>query len=571
MGEDRPRPMPLPVEARPAARWLDVGRVLWSELGRAGRFALAGLVAAVLVTVSLGSFLPAEIRRNLVAAEGRGLVVAVEAIEAELPPLAGRSSLTPTERAAVDGLVRRSLLGGDRVRVKLWSLDGVVLYSDEPSLIGRRFVEALERIDAARTDLVYADVTELDEAEHTSETGFPRLVEYYVAVREPATRGVVAVVEAYEDVRFLAKAVGSIEFVIWTSIAAAVGLLVTFLVVLMVVTLRSLHRERSQAAAHAQDLEILVATAESLATSLDPAGLTTAVTDRVSTVLELSRFEIVAPEDAGDGELIGELSDGAWLVVERPGRPLSPTERATLRAAARLLDAVRSNAQLYADVREAARDPGGLAGQLERVRDDERRRLVRDLHDSVAGELVRALYAVRRLEAAGTQLNIDLRQGLADLHQRVESAGDLLRGFMGRTSSMPEEGARLSEVLDVLLDSMQRETGIRIERRYLGDLATVPGEVRLTSLRIVNEALLNVQQHAAADLVQISVRRIADALMLTVDDNGRGWSRERLPGRGHGLGLGYVRERVAQLGGTVRVGRSRLGGARLAIRLPLGP
>lgn len=552
-----------------SGRWVDVARTLWSELGRTGRFALAGLLAALAVTLSLGSFLPAEIRRSLVAAEARGLLVAVEAIEDELPALRGRSELTPAEQASVDDLVRRSLLGGDRVRVKLWTLDGTVLYSDEPSLVGRRFDDALERIDAARRDRLYADVTDLGEAEHASEAEFPLLVEYYVGVRDLASRDPVAVIEVYEDVSFLAKAVGSIEVAIWISIAVAIALLVTFLVALMVVTLRSLHRERAEAVAHARDLEILAATADSLASSLDPARLTAAVSDRVSGGLGLSRFEIVEPERADGGELVAELADGSWLVVERPGRPISPGELAILRSASRLLDTARSNAQLFADVREAALDPGDVTGRLDRVRSDERRRLVRDLHDSLAGELVRALYAVRRLEAGGTQLDADLRQGLEDLGRLVESSEALLREFMGQGTPALEDSGSLAEMLDALAESMQRETGLRIQRRYVGDVARVPGEVQLTMLRVVNEALLNVQQHAAAGLVRITLRRDGDSLLLTVDDDGSGWPREPITRQGHGLGLGYVRERVAQLGGSVRTGRSRLGGARLAVRLPL--
>lgn len=555
----------------PVARRLDVVRALWTELGRLGRFALAGLLAALAVTLFLGSFLPAEVRRSLVAAEARGLIVGVESIEDELPPLDGRSALTPRELASVDALVRRSLLGGDRVRVKLWALDGTVLYSDETSLIGRRFEDALSRVGVAQRDGVYADVTDLGEAEHVSEGQFPRLVEYYVAVHDPATGRAVAVIESYEDVQFLGQAVGSIELVVWISIAIAVALLVLFLVVLMAVTLRSLQRERSEAVAHARDLDLVAATADSLALSLDPSRITAAVAERVSAAFGLSRFEIAAPEQAADGELVAELTDGSWLLVERPGRPLTHRELATLRSAARLLDAARSNAQLLADVREAALDTDDLAERLDRVRDDERRRLVLDLHDSLAGELVRALYAVRRLEAGGSQLDADLRHGLEDLRRLVESSEGLLRSFMGQGSPSTEEDGSLSDMLDALVASAQRETGLRIQRRFSGDLSAVPGEVQLTMLRVVNEALLNVQQHASAELVRITVRRAAGVLLLTVDDDGHGWPKAPAPRHGHGFGLGALRDRVAQLGGSVRTGRSRLGGARLAVRLPLEP
>lgn len=118
---------------------------IWGALPPPGRVALLGVLASAVVAIALGVYIPLEIRRHLLDAEGRGLEAAVAALQPSLPRLDG-GPIDPVELDRLDRLIDRTLLDSDHVRAKLWSLDGVVLYSDEHALIGQSFPDVRPRL-----------------------------------------------------------------------------------------------------------------------------------------------------------------------------------------------------------------------------------------------------------------------------------------------------------------------------------------------------------------------------------------------------------------------------------------
>ena len=94
-------------------------------------------------------------------------------------------------------------------------------------------------------------------------------------------------------------------------------------------------------------------------------------------------------------------------------------------------------------------------------------------------------------------------------------------------------------------------------------------QVEATIYRIVQEALTNVVRHAHAHACRVQLQRQADTVLLTIEDDGRGFDdgndRRKEP---RGLGLIGLRERVAHLRGSVTLSRSTEGGVRLSVDLP---
>lgn len=101
----------------------------------------------------------------------------------------------PVALRALDEAVRSRMRDGSVIRVKVWSFDGRVLYSDQPELIGRRYQLAAEDRALAGTDRVTAEISELDRAEHEYEQGAERLVEVYLSLS--GTDGEPVLFEAY--------------------------------------------------------------------------------------------------------------------------------------------------------------------------------------------------------------------------------------------------------------------------------------------------------------------------------------------------------------------------------------
>jgi signal transduction histidine kinase len=101
----------------------------------------------------------------------------------------------------------------------------------------------------------------------------------------------------------------------------------------------------------------------------------------------------------------------------------------------------------------------------------------------------------------------------------------------------------------------------------------VSPEVEAGAYRILQEALTNVAKHAGATSCEVSLERRDDRLVVVVDDNGRGFDpaaadRSSTP---HGLGLIGIRERAAQLQGTLRLESTPTKGTRLTVELPARP
>jgi signal transduction histidine kinase len=131
----------------------------------------------------------------------------------------------------------------------------------------------------------------------------------------------------------------------------------------------------------------------------------------------------------------------------------------------------------------------------------------------------------------------------------------------------------LPDTLNWYLRGFSKRTGIRGELIHQRMEERLAPEVEVCGYRIVQEALTNVARHAQASLCRLYLQRLPYTLLITVEDNGRGFDPRRLetanPRRG--LGLVGIRERASGLGGTFRLESSPGRGTRLSVELPVLP
>lgn len=250
------------------------------------------------------------------------------------------------------------------------------------------------------------------------------------------------------------------------------------------------------------------------------------------------------------GDRVGELVIGL-----RPGeRRLSRADRAVLE----LLAAPLSVAVHAVD----------LAGQLQRsreaivlAREEERRRLRRDLHDGLGPVLAGVTY---KADAAGNLLHRDperTRQLLAELRAETAHAIDDIRRLVYdlRPPALDELG----------LAGAIRQRATQLDRAGLEvhvdtpELPPLPAAVEAAAYRIAVEALANAVRHAGAARIDVRVHA-NERLHIEVRDDGpatrRNWT--------HGVGLRSMLERAAELGGTCTAGPGPTGG-RVVATLPL--
>jgi signal transduction histidine kinase len=198
----------------------------------------------------------------------------------------------------------------------------------------------------------------------------------------------------------------------------------------------------------------------------------------------------------------------------------------------------------------------------------DRVRIARDVHDVVghalAGIALQARAGLRlvrrdadRTETALGEIDALATRALAETREAV----GLIRGDGEGAQLRPQP--RLDD-LDELVARLQDDE-LRVELRREGDATGVPGVLQASAYRIVQEALSNVVKHARPATAVVTVAVADDALRLEVRDDGR-----RAPaddGRGHGLG--GMRDRAAQCGGTLEAGPGPDGGWLVRARLPV--
>jgi signal transduction histidine kinase len=182
---------------------------------------------------------------------------------------------------------------------------------------------------------------------------------------------------------------------------------------------------------------------------------------------------------------------------------------------------------------------------------EERRRLALDLHDTVGAMLFTLGAGIRRL---GDEPGLDavVRARLTAIEEQAMEASVALRGSLRVLSAPPGEvalGVALREHCKAFAD----RTGTGARMITLTELPVLPASRIRALADAAREALLNVEKHARAQSVVVSVFALRDGVAVTVSDDGVGFTGH---GAGNGLGLPATGDRLARVGGTLTVTRN---------------
>jgi signal transduction histidine kinase len=204
-----------------------------------------------------------------------------------------------------------------------------------------------------------------------------------------------------------------------------------------------------------------------------------------------------------------------------------------------------------------------LSAQVVAAQEQERRAIARELHDDIAQSLSKVLLDIGGAAAA------------------AESAGqrEKLEAVAGSASAIVDEVRRIAlslrpSMLDDLglvpaLEWQAREvghrTGLNVQIQAEETAGDLPEAHRTCIYRVVQEALTNCVRHSGAGCVRIGLQKAGRAVSLAVEDDGKGFT----PARSRGLGLLGMEERVAQLGGKLRVESTPGHGTTILAELPL--
>jgi signal transduction histidine kinase len=230
----------------------------------------------------------------------------------------------------------------------------------------------------------------------------------------------------------------------------------------------------------------------------------------------------------------------------------------------RLADASATRASLALHLSErVARD---TVDAILEAQEAERSRIARELHDETGSALTAVLLGLAAIDAAATlpearQASTALRN---TARSTLENIGRL--AFALRPSALDEFG--LVPALKDLTGRLEEQGGPKVELKVdPPEEGRLPARLETIVFRITQEALTNVIKHAEARTVHIGLARREESVVLTIQDDGRGFSLAQAPSGG--LGLVGIRERVASANGTLEVESRGGAGTRLRVEIPL--
>jgi len=212
-----------------------------------------------------------------------------------------------------------------------------------------------------------------------------------------------------------------------------------------------------------------------------------------------------------------------------------------------------------------------LSARSERLREEERTRLSRELHDQLGQSLTSLTLDLRWIEGRLEQMEDPGVNPLIDrLVEAEEQVSRLLASVQSIASDLrPDALDRLGlqDALEQEAKRFQERSGIAVEVDADGVPEEIPPSVATAAYRIFQEAMTNVVRHAGATRVTVKCAADDEALKLTVADNGKGLPPESGQGR-QAIGLLGMRERAELCGGTFRVLSSEGGGVEIFAAMP---
>lgn len=254
----------------------------------------------------------------------------------------------------------------------------------------------------------------------------------------------------------------------------------------------------------------------------------------------------------------GEISGELVVAPRAPGETFTPAELQLLADVARQAGVAAHTVRLTADLQRSRE-------RLVVAREEERRRLRRDLHDGLGPQLASLALQIDAARNLVADQPAAATQALGELKVQAQTAISDVRRLAQDLRPPALDQLGLIGALHEFVATRGASTGsLQVRVRAPESFPVLPAAVEVAAYHITLEALANVMRHSGASQCTVWLC-MDDILYLAVDDDGHGLPDTLRPG----VGLASMRERAAELGGTCRVVRRPEGGTRVMVTLPL--
>lgn len=199
------------------------------------------------------------------------------------------------------------------------------------------------------------------------------------------------------------------------------------------------------------------------------------------------------------------------------------------------------------------------------VQENERKRIARDLHDTVLQNLTHILHQVELSQMYMERDTVKAKLELLSAQQNTKNAIEEIRNIVFDLRPMSFDDLGFKETFDNFYDLIKRYSDFEV----VFDVDDITGKSEyylLTVYRIAREALMNALRHSGGNKIVFRCKNDGKRILLTVEDNGKGFDSFELKKKNH-YGLAVIRERVGLLDGTFQIVSDN--GTKVIVDIPL--
>ena len=258
------------------------------------------------------------------------------------------------------------------------------------------------------------------------------------------------------------------------------------------------------------------------------------------------------------------------LGQKRDGEPLNAADFDILKVVIHQAQVTLENVRLLEEVQKYSEKVGRLHRQVLRAREEERKRLARDLHDLIIQSLVGVNYQIAEIRVG---VDGQLEESMSETQSQIQELIGELRQICADLRPPTLDVLDFSEAIQTKVAEIEENANFRTRVFIEGnEEQEISEEVRLCIYRLIQESLINVHKHAQADHVEVWIQVTSEQVTVMVTDNGMGFEVPArleilVPDRHYGL-IG-LKEMVEAVDGNLNINSKPGQGCILAAHIPI--
>ena len=219
-------------------------------------------------------------------------------------------------------------------------------------------------------------------------------------------------------------------------------------------------------------------------------------------------------------------------------------------------------------VRERTDELFELVTHLQRIHEEEKRLIARELHDELGSLLTAIKLDITYIKTKSAKCAPELVSKCERVALMVDQGAALKRRLIDQLHPSTLDLLGLGPAVRELVDSFVSETRIAAQVEIDDDVAP-RGDPALVLYRVIEASLMNIRDHARANNVMVTIKKMPDVLTLRISDDGNGLESE-MTSRAAVNGLAAIRQRIAAISGNVTIAASPGSGTVMTAKFPAG-